>query len=152
MRKIIFLDVDGVLNSINKLIKVYNETHRPHSGYKYPFDEKCLENLKAMVEETDAYIVITSTWRKDLRGKKRLLEELKDYGLDERVIGYTPIMGRREEEIKFFISKYPEEIEYVVIDDDMLFMDNFVKVETKEGLTEKERDLVIKKFSKKEID
>ena len=36
---VIFLDVDGVLNSINKLIEIYNKTHKSHSGYIYPFDE-----------------------------------------------------------------------------------------------------------------
>lgn len=36
---IIFLDIDGVLNSINKLVETYNRTHKPHSGYSYPFEE-----------------------------------------------------------------------------------------------------------------
>ena len=31
---IIFLDVDGVLNSVSNLIKVYNETHKSHSENK----------------------------------------------------------------------------------------------------------------------
>lgn len=45
---IIFLDVDGVLNSVNKLIETYKRTHKPHSGYSYPFDEVCLENLQLL--------------------------------------------------------------------------------------------------------
>ena len=43
---IIFLDVDGVLNSRIKLIELYKKTGKPHSGTNFPFDETCLENLK----------------------------------------------------------------------------------------------------------
>ena len=41
----IFLDVEGVLNSIDNLEKVYKETNKPHSGFNYPFDERCLEEI-----------------------------------------------------------------------------------------------------------
>ena len=60
---IIFLDIDGVLNSHRKLIEVYKKTHKPHSGYNYPFDEICLNNLKDLFEKTNSKIVITSSWR-----------------------------------------------------------------------------------------
>ena len=53
MKRIIFLDVDGVLNSINKLIEVYKLTGKSHSCYDYPFDDNCLEYLKYIVEETE---------------------------------------------------------------------------------------------------
>ena len=46
---IIFLDVDGVLNSIDHAKKVYEETLRAHSGYEYPFDPECLERLQKLV-------------------------------------------------------------------------------------------------------
>ena len=146
MKRIIFLDIDGVLNSLNKLIEVYNLTGKSHSGYKYPFDEKCLENLKMIVDATDAYIVITSTWRKDLKGQKTLLEKLKEYGLDERVIGCTPIMGGREEEIETYLRKMKENVDYIVIDDDIVRCDNFIKVNTQTGLTEDEKEIAIKKL------
>lgn len=82
---IIFLDVDHVLNSLNKLIEVYKKTGRPHSGYAYPFDEKCLRNLKLIVQETDAKIVITSTWRKDGLGRITLARVLKIQSLGFQV-------------------------------------------------------------------
>jgi hypothetical protein len=143
---IIFLDVDGVINSINRLIEVYNETHRPHSGYEYPFDEKCLENLKMIVDETDSYIVVTSTWRKRLKGKMVLMSKLKEYGLDKRVIGFTPILGRREDEINSFLSKLDKPYKYVIIDDDLVLDDNFVKVSTQTGLTSEDAKTAIKKL------
>lgn len=68
---LIFLDIDGVLNSHRKLKEVYNRTKKPHSLYNYPFDEICLSNLKLLVETTNSKIVITSSWRKDEEGIKK---------------------------------------------------------------------------------
>ena len=39
LMNIIFLDVDGVLNSVNKLIETYNKTQRSHSVYSYSLDK-----------------------------------------------------------------------------------------------------------------
>ena len=83
---IIFLDVDGVLNSQRKLVEVYEKTNKPHSGYAYPFDERCLYNLKELVELTNSKIVISSTWRKEEEGRTTLLNKLKEYNLDDKVI------------------------------------------------------------------
>lgn len=47
----IFLDVDEVLKQLNKLIWLYNKKHKPYSVIK-EFNEKCLENLKILVEHT----------------------------------------------------------------------------------------------------
>lgn len=116
---IIFLDVDGVLNSINKLIETYNKTHKPHSGYSYPFDEKCLENLKLLIQETNSKIVITSTWRKDEEGRRTLLKALSEYELDNKVIGYTPVLDEtRGIEIKQFLISLKETPNFVILDDD----------------------------------
>jgi len=117
---IIFLDVDGVLNSINKLIETYNKTHKPHSGYSYPFDENCLENLQLLVRETNSKLVITSTWRKDTQGREVLLNTLKEYELDNQVIGYTPVLDNesRGMEIREYLRELKERPDFVILDDD----------------------------------
>jgi len=46
--KVIFLDIDGVLTTANK---------------KWTFDENCVKHLVDIINETDAYIVISSSWR-----------------------------------------------------------------------------------------
>lgn len=118
-KNIIFLDVDGVLNSISNLIKVYEKTHKQHSGYNYPFDEKCLENLRLLVEETNSKIVITSTWRRKEKSIKKLLEVLSNYNLDKEVIGYTPILNKaRGEEIKKYLSTLSYQPNFIILDDD----------------------------------
>lgn len=151
--RLIFLDIDGVLNSQEKLIEVYNETHKPHSGYNYPFDEKCLNILKEIIELTDSYIVITSSWRKDEEGRQTILNKLKEYDLDYRVIGYTPILSSdRGKEIKAYLNNINRPVEYIIIDDDSdmdELIDYLVKTNIRYGLTNKEKDEAIKKFLRK---
>lgn len=115
---IVFLDIDGVLNSQNKLMEVYYKTGKPHSGINYPFDEKCLENLKILIEETNSKIVITSTWRKYEEDMKKLINIFKEYNLDKRIIGYTPVLNtKREEEIIEYLKELDTNVNFVIIDD-----------------------------------
>ena len=118
---IIFLDVDGVLNSINNLINLYNENNRSFSGDEYPFDPNCLENLKELVNDTNSHLVISSTWKYSKESINVLLAELRKYNLDKLVIGYTPILGlSRGKEIKRYLStsKFADDVNFVILDDD----------------------------------
>ena len=151
---LIFLDVDGVINSINNLIKVYNETHKPHSGYSHPFDSNCLENLKKLVIETNSSLVISSTWRLSEKGTNKLLHELKKYDLDKLVIGYTPFLGSsRKDEIKNFLSNFESSFttNFIILDDDSDMGDLLpflVKTNRQVGLTEENVQQAIKKLTK----
>ena len=73
---IIFLDIDGVLNSHRKLKEVYEQTHKPHSGYNYPFDEICLENLKTLDGFNTPVIMMTASSKDEVQNK------LDTYGFD----------------------------------------------------------------------
>ena len=53
---IVFLDIDYVLNSYRKSKEIYELTGKRHSGKDFPFDEECMDNLKYIISETDAYI------------------------------------------------------------------------------------------------
>lgn len=114
---IVFLDVDGVLNSLEHLIEVYNKTGKPHHGVNYPFDEKCMLNLKRLVEETNSALVITSSWRKYEDHKKRLIEELEKYELEKYVIGYTKDLGNRVLEIKEYLNSIGMDVNFIILDD-----------------------------------
>ena len=148
---IIFLDVDGVLNSINKLIEIYQITHKSHSGYSYPFDEKCLKNLQLLVKETNSKLVITSTWRKDKEGIKKLLSVLKEYDLDKEVIGFTPILnGRREIEINAYLNASRNISNFIILDNDYdmgMFLPYLVKTDSQVGLTIENVEEGIKKIN-----
>ena len=152
---IIFLDVDGVLNSRNKLIEIYNKTHKPHSGYSYPFDERCLENLKLLVQETNSKIVVSSTWRKDEEGRITLLKVLSEYELDNKIIGYTPVLDKeRGIEIKQFLISLKETHNFVILDDDLDMgeLNPFlIKTNGQEGLTYENVQEAIIKLNKTKI-
>lgn len=87
--KLIFLDIDWVLirfwNS-DKIRKTRAEKWQ--SWMIYDFDEDLVLNLKHLIKETWAKIVISSSWRHDMeRVKQSFLEANLDYNL---VIGKTP--------------------------------------------------------------
>lgn len=149
----IFLDVDGVLNSKNKLISVYNKTKKPHSGYNYPFDEFCLENLRILVQSTNSKLVITSTWRMDDVGINTLLNILQIYNLDKEVIGYTPMLGtKRELEIKEFLSNFDIKPNFIILDDDYDFnelLPYLIKTKSQTGLTIDDVENAVKKLTLK---
>lgn len=149
---IIFLDVDGVLNSVNKLIETHEKTHKSHSGYLYPFDEICLENLQTLVRETNSKLVVTSSWRKDEEGKNILLEMLKKYDLKKDVMGFTPILSNEErsKEIESFLDTLNIKPNFIILDDDSDFGDLLpflIKTDKNTGLTYENVQEAIKKLN-----
>lgn len=141
--KVIFLDIDGILN-----------THTS-SGYpKVPvhfkgdiimfnqLDQDCVARLNEITDATDAVLVISSTWRKTLDHTGQfgsLMQHFKQQGVTGDVIGYTPVTWGelRNHEIKLWFEerKDTRNIEkYVILDDDLKFFafhkpDNMVYVE-----------------------
>ena len=124
--KIIFLDVDGVLNCRGTKARCEGFTG---------IDKKKVALLKQIINSTDAKVVLSSTWRlgyvKSYDGydnmqhsKKYLERKLREQ--DIFVYGVTPDLGRmgylRAEEIKAWIMKQSEEITNIVIMDDEDFM------------------------------
>lgn len=108
MKKVIFLDIDGVLNVIPQGFDRYGGI----------FHQNFVDNLKWIIEETSADIVISSTWR--LMGFDELLNMWRYRDLPGRVIGITPNRGisvYRGEEICLWLSENKVD-RYVIIDDD----------------------------------
>lgn len=120
MRKIIFLDIDGVLNSAD-----YFDTVKGCKRYKEINPEK-VKLLKEIVDRTGAEIVLSSTWR-DL-GKREnepehpmytyLTDTLKEYGME--IVDHTPYIGQeRPKEIKAWLNnQHDKDIRFVSLDDD----------------------------------
>lgn len=119
--KIIFLDIDGVLNSHQ-----YYEGKTDTELSEAPFDRENVAQLKKIVAASGAEIVLTSSWRgsweKDpekctLEG--RILNQLfSEYGM--KIMDKTPSMrdGGRPAEILAFMKNFPQRIDaYVIIDD-----------------------------------
>lgn len=128
---IIFLDIDGVLNT-----KRYRDIQVKYDGIneeeaKFNFDPKCMKFLKKIVEETNAYIVISSTWKYDKEKDDdlywlNLIGNLNIYKLKDRVIDCTPDLRAelrtfncRSAEIEKWLTLNNGKVNnFVIIDDD----------------------------------
>jgi hypothetical protein len=122
---IIFLDIDGVLNSTE-----WSES-RPLRDFIPPrlaqqaFDEEridlnCVELLRTVVQLTGARLVMTSTWRRRI-GVSEFVRLFALYGWNEApVIGVTPrIAGLiRGDEVEAWLSNNDYAGPYVCVDDD----------------------------------
>lgn len=97
--KIIFLDIDGVLNCWSCLSAYIEENH----------DNDCIAtehvaHLNAIVKRTGAKVVISSTWR-ILMHMEDIKEHLDWAGFQGEVIGKTPRLGRdRGHEIQAWLD------------------------------------------------
>lgn len=116
--KVIFLDVDGVLN----------DDYTPsRTKTRCVFvDESKILRLKEIVDATQAKIVLSSTWRYDrkdpqLNGDFLQLEEaLESFGLE--FYSFTPVDAigiRRGMEIKAWLGSHPEVKRFVILDDEL---------------------------------
>ena len=77
MRNVIFLDIDGVLNTKWWYTQMHRNT--PKDKYGYTFDPRSVANLKKILDETGADIVISSSWKSF--GLSELEEMWQDRGL-----------------------------------------------------------------------
>ena len=153
---VIFLDIDGVVNTLMIDIKPF-ETDRgqiSRDGFYYklnmPDDEEVSNRqavmwLNKLCKETNAKIVITSTWRLGDNGLKKTKKALYNSGLlkEIEIIGGTPrkynYNNIRGYEIEEYLNQHPEIDNYVIIDDDLDMltkqMNNFVVTDTNIGMT-----------------
>lgn len=108
MNKFIFLDVDGVLNNSESLST---------TGFDAVDGDK-IERLKHIVKNTNATIILSSTWRLYPDSRKVLDYNLGIYGLTIKDI--TPDYEGKEpraKEIYDFLALQTDVESYVVIDD-----------------------------------
>lgn len=123
--KVIFLDVDGVLNSIENTIKVVKRLRRRKMLIRslsidyVPFRRTCLKNLARIVRWTGAKVVVTSTWRTSKESLAVLKARLAEYGVP--VYDCTRRFGDRGAEIKEWLSEKRDVngVRYVVLDDEI---------------------------------
>lgn len=146
--KAIFLDIDGVLNSDEhtafiKSFVTYND------NMIEPFDDECLHNLKYIVDETDAKIIITSIWRLFPEYLYILMNKLEEYGLDKSVISLT-ISNKYKDKLQEIAVKLKKLgiTEYVVLDNDKtLNLNRHVITNNATGLTEIDAKQAVKILS-----
>lgn len=113
--KIIFLDVDGVLNNESWLIKCAEESH--YYPIRHSLEHRALSLLAHIVRETGASVVISSSWRKIRSAKESLLFYLDHWNIP--LAGETPdVGGIRGDDIQAWLDEHPEVERFVILDDD----------------------------------
>jgi len=146
--KVLFLDVDGVLNSTRSVIasaykiKQYG-IDNPDDPYfmkhtRCTIDPISVDLVNRVCKLGDIKIVISSTHRKHIPDGPNKLTEMKEYfkylGLDsERIVGWTEVFWgnstehfghQRGFEIQMWIDAHPEITHYVILDDDSDMLDS----------------------------
>lgn len=124
--KIIFLDVDGVLNSVQDRFSWTIES------------DKHLILLACIVRRTNAKIVVSSSWR-NCSLLDTLKKRLNDFSMSVfDVTGYNK-NGIRGLEIKEWLDNHNDIESFVILDDEVFdikehFPNNFVQTSMKVGL------------------
>lgn len=129
--KVIFLDIDGVLNSEQYI--------RECDGCGIVIDPSKMVLLKQIVDATNARIVLSTSWREHWSKDDTQCDStgaqidgiFEKYGL--RLFDKTPqLHTRREEEIRNWLDEQPEVENFVVLDDMLLsgefLTGHFVKI------------------------
>lgn len=146
--KAIFLDIDGVLNS-NEHTAFIKSFITYGDNMIEPFDDECLYNLKYIVDETDAKIIITSIWRLFPDYLYILMNKLEEYGLDKNVISLT-ISNKYKDKLQEIAVKLKKLgiTEYVVLDNDKtLNLERHIITNNATGLTEIDAKQAVKILS-----
>ncbi len=149
MRKIIFLDFDGVLNTeyYQGLLQFQGKQWQDEHGAF--FDPKAVRQLKRVIDTTGADIVVESSWK--YLGLEAMQELWMVRNLQGKVIDITPSLTgntSKGEEIAAWLSEHATpDTRYVIIDDEYVVLDSqityFIWTNPYEGLTEDQADRVI---------
>ena len=147
--KIIFLDVDGVINRIDP--PRYLTPARTIDGIFTQAEPELVYWLNLIVDRTGAEIVLSSSWRYQPDWR----EALKVSGVVKPLLDRTPTehieTGERGHQIQEWLDHHPQVERYAIIDDsaDMLpsQLPNFFQTSTAEGLTQEIADAVVRHLS-----
>jgi len=118
VRRIIFLDFDDVMTTTKHCLSLNRQNQPEKDEYGVLFDPDCVAALKHIVDETDAEIVVTSSWREVDMDILRLKEMWESRHLPGKLADVTPpISHYRGEEIAAWLTFCPDNCQYVIIDD-----------------------------------
>jgi hypothetical protein len=133
--RVLFLDIDGVLNKVDTNHCVTPTAQEP---LPIPIEPDCMTRLNRLIAETGCKIVISSSWRNFARWQD-LGPALNRHGLVGEVIGETPYLVNdaqwlerwrardgapftyermeRGWEIREWLAAHPEVTHFVILDD-----------------------------------
>lgn len=119
--KVIFLDIDGVLNSARSALAFGRYPMRPDGVDLALFDEVAVAMLRRIAVLANAQIVLSSSWRENF--------DYADIGtaLNLPITGQTPSLRgcRRGQEIQHWLDDHPQVTHWAILDD----MDHMLPVQ-----------------------
>ena len=136
---LIFLDIDGVLNSVDSAVAYHNWLPKgTRAQMEDRLDPVAVGLLRRLCIEADAKIVVSSTWRMGRTGEN-FIEIFRRHGWDDfPYLDKTPVRHtERGYEIQEWLDAHPEVTNYVILDDDSDMLDsqlhNFIHVSNVNG-------------------
>lgn len=156
-KSVLFLDADGVLNR-------FSTKERGPGGFLGIEREKA-KLVQRILQKTNAFLVISSSWRKHPESLKYLLRELGTEAAI-RYMGKTPVLDEKREsglytgktrgaEIQAWLDKHPEVTNFVILDDDDDGMragplkERHIKTNMAHGLTDTQAEEVIRMLNER---
>lgn len=148
MERLLFLDVDGVLNNDDWAWRLFEDygikVYQNNILY-----QPALIQLRRIINATGAKIILSSSWRRFPEAKADLERCLKMY--DMTIDNETPILDRhkgycRGDAISKWFKAHPGEYKYVILDDEDNMgehMAHLVRTNWFAGLTEVEANKCI---------
>lgn len=149
--KVLFLDIDGVLNS-EDYAKRYHKEHLQELGQHIFVDPAAVELVRDLCETENVKLIISSSWRGfDLESTLKDLESYRDLRpILKYVVGVTPrsVEGVRGEEIETTLRSWSGETieKYCIVDDDCDILHSqlgyFIQTDWVTGITKEEIDYI----------
>ena len=156
--KVIFLDLDGVLNTEDYFTHLRNNGLETTDYFGNLFSPTAVANLQQIIDATNAQIVISSSWRfagmdvlKTMWKKRQLPGNIYDitslYVTDDFIsehmhdenFDYNEVISSpRGIEISSWLQDHPEAISFVILDDltsMKQFQESYVQINPKTGIT-----------------
>jgi hypothetical protein len=149
IRPLLFLDIDGVLNSVQFYVK-HKKLHAARGQGLYSMDPACVNRVEQICDEARCDIVIMSTWRRihSISDIARYFM-LTGYGKVPPIVGATPVLSslrheqqRGSEVDAYLFTKMPISYvgKFVCLDDHHGFYSHqpFVFIDSETGLTDQD--------------
>lgn len=154
--KILFLDIDGVVNSQ----ETFEARHkRGGKGVESDIDDGLAQHVKNIIKHTGCRVVLSSSWRGSERGEREIEARVCDlFDRTPRIhrpVGTGMEYCERGREIKSWIETHRKELTvdaYAIIDDDGDMLpeqqEHFFQTTNKKGITAEIAEKIIQHLNK----
>lgn len=143
MKSIIFLEIDGVINTqygLDASMRTRGETH--DSEERAYFCKDATDNITKLLQHYSAEIVLIN-WKKVFKNVTEANKFFKSRGLDWSIIGFTPVLTNsdRGNEILKWMEKNGTPENYLIINSDggigEYFSDQLIEVNSLSGFADR---------------